>query len=84
MQLTASNYAQRVINSKRILNNVPVGRYFIPFAYLSCLLGCWKNINSFGTAKLGDVTMSIIVTVLPGTLTYVWLVLTVVHYLKNL
>lgn len=60
------DYAKRVANGKRVLYSVPVGSFFIPYMYLTALLGCWKNLETFGSWRIGDITASVWLTVLLG------------------
>lgn len=84
MRVAYKKYQQRLHNGTRVLNSVPVGSFFIPYMYLTALLGCWKNLETFGSWRIGDITASVWLTVMLGTGTTGFAIMLLVRMLLDL
>lgn len=81
MNTLVNAYRTRAANGRKVLLNAKMGKMFLPFMYLTAALGCWKNISSYGTMRIGDLSLSVAITVLLGVCIYDFAALAVVHVL---
>lgn len=66
-------YIERVKLGIAFMRALPLGALFIPFVFLSAMLGCWKRINTGQSWKIGDMNMSMDLTVFPAGVVYILL-----------
>lgn len=76
----STNYTTRVKLGLSFMRALPLGVLFVPFVFLSALLGCWKNIDSGQSWKIGDLNMSMDLTMFPAGVTYILLFQAVLPY----
>lgn len=74
-------FSMRVTQGKTFMRSLPLGAIYLPFVYSSALLGCWKNVDEHKESNaLGDLDMSVNVTLFQAGVVYALLGRALIHH----